>query len=85
MIAVIDYKAGNLTSVVKALRAVGAEPEITADPAVVRRAERIVLPGVGHFSATRALASAGLDCCCPRQHGQGHALSGHLCRAAVAF
>ena len=45
MIAVIDYKAGNLTSVVKALTALGAEARVTDDPAVVRAAERIVLPG----------------------------------------
>ncbi len=61
MIAVIDYKAGNITSVVRALRFVGAETEITADPETVRRADKVVLPGVGHFAATRALREAGLD------------------------
>lgn len=55
MIAVIDYRAGNLTSVVKALRHLGAQVTVTDDPAVVLAAERIVLPGVGHFSATRRL------------------------------
>jgi glutamine amidotransferase len=55
MIAVIDYKAGNLTSVVKALKFVGAETVVTQDPAVVAKAEKIVLPGVGHFQATELL------------------------------
>ena len=60
MIAVIDYKAGNLTSVMKALTAIGADARVTDDPAVVRGAERMVLPGVGHFAATARLAEAGL-------------------------
>jgi imidazole glycerol-phosphate synthase subunit HisH len=60
VIAVVDYKAGNLTSVMKALRAAGADPVLTEDPAVVLRAEKIVLPGVGHFAATSFLAERGL-------------------------
>lgn len=60
MIAVVDYKAGNLTSVMKAVRAVGADPELTDDPAVVLRADKIILPGVGHFSATKLLEERGL-------------------------
>ena len=60
MIAVIDYKAGNLTSVIKALAAVGAATVITDDPATVLRADKIVLPGVGHFAATRVLETRGL-------------------------
>ena len=60
MIAVVDYKAGNLTSVMKALAAVGANAVATEDPETVRRAEKIVLPGVGHFSATEFLESRGL-------------------------
>jgi len=55
MIAVIDYKAGNLTSVVKALNYLGAQTEVTQSPDVVRRAQKIVLPGVGHFQATQLL------------------------------
>lgn len=55
-VTVIDYKAGNLTSVLKALRHLGAEPEITEnDPERILSAERILLPGVGHFSATKRL------------------------------
>jgi imidazole glycerol-phosphate synthase subunit HisH len=60
VIAVIDYKAGNLTSVVKALRYLGAEPQVTQDPAVVRAASKIVLPGVGHFQSTQLLSDLGL-------------------------
>jgi glutamine amidotransferase len=60
VIAVIDYKAGNLTSVVKALNYLGAETLVTQDPEVVRRAEKIVLPGVGHFQSTQLLADLGL-------------------------
>lgn len=60
MIAVIDYKAGNLTSVVKALRHLGADVTVTADPEPLANAERIILPGVGHFAATRRLDETGL-------------------------
>ena len=60
-VTVIDYKAGNLTSVLKALRHLGAEPEVTdADLAPVEAAERLVLPGVGHFAATERLDATGL-------------------------
>jgi glutamine amidotransferase len=55
MIQVIDYKAGNLTSVVKALNYLGAETNITQSPDDVRKASKIVLPGVGHFRATQLL------------------------------
>ena len=60
MIAVVDYKAGNLTSVMKSLRAAGADPQLTDDPAAVLRADRIILPGVGHFAATKFLEEQGL-------------------------
>ena len=60
MIAVVDYKAGNLTSVMKALAAVGADAVSTDDPHVVRRARKIILPGVGHFQATTFLSEHGL-------------------------
>ena len=60
-VTVIDYKAGNLTSVLKTLRHLGAEPVVTgSDLHLVASAERIVLPGVGHFAATRRLDEAGL-------------------------
>ena len=57
-VTVIDYKAGNLTSVLKALRHLRAEPMVTdSDLSAIDRAERIVLPGVGHFAATERLDS----------------------------
>jgi glutamine amidotransferase len=60
MIAVIDYKAGNLNSVVKALHYLGAETTVTQDAALVAQASRIVLPGVGHFRATALLQELGI-------------------------
>lgn len=60
MIAIVDYKAGNLTSVKKAFDHLGAKTQITSDPGEVARAEKVVLPGVGHFAATRALDESGL-------------------------
>jgi glutamine amidotransferase len=60
-VTVIDYKAGNLTSVLKALRHLGAEVVVTdGDVEALESAERIVLPGVGHFSATRRLEETGM-------------------------
>lgn len=48
MIAIIDYKMGNLRSVENALRRLGAEFVVTADAEVIRRADRVLLPGVGN-------------------------------------
>ena len=60
-VTVIDYKAGNLTSVLKTLKHLGAEPVVTdGDLSLVESAERIVLPGVGHFAATERLDATGL-------------------------
>jgi glutamine amidotransferase len=47
MIAILDYRAGNLRSVAKALEAVGARPVMTDDPAVIARADGLVVPGQG--------------------------------------
>ena len=61
MIAVIDYGAGNLGSVEKALRFIGAQVEITRDPQVLMGAEAAVLPGVGAFGdAMESLHQSGL-------------------------
>lgn len=60
-VTVIDYKAGNLTSVLKALRFLGADPVVVdSDRSHIESAERIVLPGVGHFAATARLDSTGM-------------------------
>jgi len=60
MIAIVDYRAGNLASVKKAFEHIGQKPVVTSDPGVVAKAEKIVLPGVGHFAATSALVESGL-------------------------
>ena len=57
---VIDYQTGNLNSVCKALRAVGADVSIATTPEGLRNAARIVLPGVGHFSSTGCLQDSGV-------------------------
>ena len=58
MIALVDYGAGNLTSVRKAFGFLGADIYIPAAPDDVARAAGVVVPGVGHFSATRSLTPA---------------------------
>ena len=61
MIAIIDYKMGNLRSVENALKRLGAEFCVTADPAVIRSADRVLLPGVGNAAeAMHNLREAGL-------------------------
>ena len=61
-IAVIDYGIGNLRSAEKAMQHVGADAELTADPARIAAADGVVLPGVGAFGRCReALSEAGLD------------------------
>ena len=58
MIALIDYGAGNLTSVRKALTAIGAEYFTPASPDDIRNVSGLIIPGVGHFAATKALTAA---------------------------
>jgi glutamine amidotransferase len=61
MIAIVDYKAGNLTSVKNAFDAIGADTVVTRDPDAILRAERVVFPGVGAAkSAMENLGSLGL-------------------------
>ena len=57
MIAIVDYGAGNLASVVKGLRAAGASPRIAQAPSDLDGASAVVIPGVGHFGATQSLGS----------------------------
>ena len=62
MIAVIDYGVGNLFSLVSSLKTVTSEVVVTSDEAVIRSAEKIILPGVGAFEdARRKLSESGLD------------------------
>lgn len=61
MIAIVDYGVGNLFSLVSSLKKVGAETAVTSDRAVLERAEKIILPGVGAFAdATKKLHESGL-------------------------
>jgi glutamine amidotransferase len=55
MIAIVDYGAGNISSVRKALEHMGADAQVTSDPAVIAAAHKIVMPGVGHFSRCQSL------------------------------
>ena len=77
-LALIDYGAGNLYSVANALKAAGAHDiAVTADPDLVRRADRIVLPGVGAFGAcSAALRGVG---------GMVEALDERVRRSGVPF
>ncbi len=59
-IAIVDYGAGNLSSVKKAFDHLGANSVVTSDPQIVASAEKVVLPGVGHFTALGALDNTGL-------------------------
>lgn len=61
MIAIVDYGGGNSASVLRAVEALGATAQITADPAAVMAADQVILPGVGHFGALMtALDARGL-------------------------
>jgi len=61
-IAVVDVCSGNLRSVEKALAHVGGEPVVTRDPDVIRRADRVVVPGQGAFGEfVRGLEAYGLE------------------------
>jgi glutamine amidotransferase len=62
MITIVDYEAGNLTSVKRALDYLSIDSVITPDPDVIRNAEKIIFPGVGHAaSAMATLKQRGID------------------------
>ena len=62
MIAIIDYEAGNICSVQNALERLGAQYELTADPERIRKADKVILPGVGNAAqAMASLRASGLD------------------------
>lgn len=62
MLAILDYKAGNQTSVLRALRSLGVPAEVTADPEVIMNAEGVIFPGVGAAGqAMSQLTSTGMD------------------------
>ena len=62
MVAIVDYGVGNLFSLECSLNAIGAEVVVTADPAVLKAADQVLLPGVGAFGdAAQKLRDTGLD------------------------
>ena len=62
MIAIIDYGVGNLFSLRSSLNKIGADTVVTADPAVIAKADKLILPGVGAFAdAATKLRDSGLD------------------------
>ncbi len=72
MIAIIDYGAGNLKSVSKALEKLGADSVITSDQSIIDRCGSIILPGVGSFGAAmNNLTELGLDDCIKRNVVEG--------------
>jgi glutamine amidotransferase len=75
VIALIDYKAGNLTSVKKALATIGAEVFVPDTPEDLAEVAGIIVPGVGHFGATRALDQGWIDAILARV-GEGRPLFG---------
>ena len=75
MIALIDYGAGNLTSVKKALAALGANVVVPGRPEDLAQAHGVIVPGVGHFGATRALDAAWVEAILARV-GEGCPLLG---------
>jgi glutamine amidotransferase len=75
VIALIDYKAGNLTSVKKALATIGAPVVVPAVPEEMAEAAGIIVPGVGHFGATRALDDRWIEAILGRV-GEGRPLLG---------
>jgi glutamine amidotransferase len=82
MIAIVDYGAGNLTSVKRALDYLGLACEVTPDPSAVSRAERVVFPGVGHAaSAMATLKVRGLDRALSDAYGRGTPILG-ICLGA---
>jgi imidazole glycerol-phosphate synthase subunit HisH len=75
VIALIDYKAGNLTSVKKALATIGADVFVPQTPADLAEVAGIIVPGVGHFGATRALDGEWIEAILDRV-GEGRPLFG---------
>ena len=62
MIAIIDYGVGNLFSLSSSFKNIGADTVVTGDPEIIRKAEKLILPGVGAFrDAAEKLRKSGLD------------------------
>lgn len=77
MIAVIDYGVGNLFSLCRSLEAIGQQPVVTGDPEVLRKADRLFLPGVGAFAdAADKLRKSGLDVVIKEEAAKGKPILG---------
>ena len=77
MIAVIDYGVGNLFSLCSSLEAIGASVCVTSDPEKIKRADRIILPGVGAFAdAAKKLRDSGLDAVIKEEAARGKPIFG---------
>lgn len=77
MIAILDYGVGNLFSLKSSFGVIGAEALVTADPAEIRKADRLILPGVGAFAdAAQKLRASGLDRVLTEEAVQGKPLLG---------
>ena len=77
MIAVMDYGVGNLFSLCSSLEKIGAEAVVTSDPEVIRKADKLILPGVGAFAdAARKLRESGLDTLIREEVAKGKEIMG---------
>ena len=77
MIAIIDYGVGNLFSLVSSFKMIGADAVVTGDPDVIRRADKLILPGVGAFAdAIAKLRESGLDRVLMEEAARGKELMG---------
>ncbi len=92
MIAIVDYKCGNLFSLSRSLSFIGAEAVVTGDAELIRKCDKIILPGVGAFEAAAGkLKESGLDGVVCAEAARGKPLLGIclgmqlLCRVSYEF
>ena len=77
MVAIVDYGVGNLFSLKSSFAAIGADITVTAEPEVLKSADRIILPGVGAFGdAAKKLRESGLDSLLKQLAAEGKPLMG---------
>ena len=86
MVAIVDYGVGNLFSLRSSLAVLGAEAQVTGDPAALAAADRLILPGVGAFGdAADALRQKGLTGPLRRRAGAGQPQLGHCLGLQLRF
>ncbi len=77
MIAIVDYGVGNLFSLSSSFNAIGYQTVVSGDPDVIKKADKLILPGVGAFAdASKKLKESGLDKVVCEQVGKGVPLLG---------